>query len=84
MAKAQFKWSKNFMTKVRTSPEAVDLLKGIGEEMANAAGPGHEVSSMITRGKGRARVTITASTQRARKANADSNVLLRALGRQGG
>lgn len=79
----RFKWKWDAMRSARISPMAFDELKRIGEGIAAAAGPGHRVSAMVTRGsraKARARVQITADTPEARKANYERNVLLRALG----
>lgn len=83
----KFKWNRDFMVKLRTSPEAFDALQKRGESIANAAGPGHKVTSMVTRGgpNRRARVQITASTSEARRENSKNHALLRALnsGRSG-
>lgn len=70
------------MVNLRTSPEAFEALRKRADEIAAKAGPGHRVSTMVTRGgpKRRARAQITADTQAARKANSENQVLLRALG----
>lgn len=83
MAKGvRFVWKKDFMVNLRTSPEAFAVLQKHAARIAAAAGPGHKVSSMVTRGgsKRRARVQITAETQEARRANSERQALIRALG----
>lgn len=86
MAKAKFKWAKDFMVNARTSPAVFKELERRAEAIAAKAGPGHEVSSMVTRSgpRRRARVQITAESQDARKANSERQALLRALGGGGG
>lgn len=80
-------WKRNAFRDARISPMVFDELKRRGEAIAAAAGPGHRVSAMVTRGsaaKARARVQITADTPEARRAAFESNNLLKALGRRGG
>ena len=87
MAKSKFVWTRDIMRTVRISPMVFDELKKRGNAIAADAGPGHEVTAMITRGKrakNRARVQVTAVTLDARRANASGHALLRALGRNRG
>lgn len=70
------------MVKLRTSTEALAALKRRADAIAARAGPGHEVQTEITGGgpSRRARAQITAVTRQARRANAEHQALLRALG----
>lgn len=55
----------------------VPALESMGQSIAQAAGPGHEVETFI--GRRRARVTVRTATHEARRAEATDRALTRAV-----
>lgn len=64
-------------TEMRKDPNLVADLEARGRAIANAAGPGYEVSSYS--GKTRHRVSVITESYEAAKDNEENNTLLKAL-----
>ena len=72
-------WKRNGYTDVRKSPGVVADLDRRARRIAQAAGPGMEVTSRI--GRTRARSSVFTATPEARRAEATNRALTRALHR---
>jgi len=75
----RIKYNQGAFRAVRTSKETSAELDRRARRVARAAGSGVEVESSISGGRGRARSEVVAVSFAARKRNARSNTLLRAI-----
>jgi hypothetical protein len=86
MGKPKFKWNNASFEALRRSPEAVNLLEGLVEGAADAAGPGYvgSVVQGVGRGSlGRAIGTVYTDDFKAIKDNAKNQTLMRVFDRLG-
>jgi hypothetical protein len=79
MAKVRWKWHMAGYREIRSAPKTQAEVRGRAERIASAAGPGMEVDSQITGGRGRARASVRTATTEARRAEANDRALTRAL-----
>lgn len=77
MAKSKIKLNSSEVRRVLRSPEVLADLKARGGRIAMAAGRGFEIVPRV--GSNRARVAVIAVTDRARRAEASSGALSKAL-----
>lgn len=77
MAKSKIKLNSSEVRRVLRSPEVLADLKARGGRIAMAAGRGFEIAPRV--GSNRARVAVIAVTDRARRAEASSGALSKAL-----
>ena len=77
MGKPNIKLNRAEVRRLLRSPEAMADLKARGGRIAMAAGPGFEIVPSV--GRNRARVAVVAATKSARRAEAKSGVLSKAL-----
>lgn len=77
MAIERIKWNIKAFKALRRSPEVMSDLIARGSKVADAAGPGFEISPVT--GKNRGRVSVRTATAEAREENARTNSLVRAI-----
>lgn len=77
MSVDKIKWNIEGFKALRKSPEVMSDLIARGNKVADAAGPGFEISPVT--GKNRGRVSVRTATAEAREDNARSNSLVRAI-----
>lgn len=63
----------------RTSPEVRALVTGAGKRIAEAAGGEGDFSVLVTQNKSRVRVIVSTATEKAKRAEAKSRALTRAI-----
>jgi hypothetical protein len=86
VASPKFKWNPAGFEAIRRSPEAVDLLEGLVDGAASAAGPGYTGSVVQGVGRGtlgRAIGTVFTDDFKAVRDNAKNQTLLRVFDRLG-
>lgn len=78
MARPKVKVHREAVHQLLNGPEVTGDLQRRGQNIANAAGPGHEVQTF--HGKNRVRITVRTATHAARLAEARTRALTAALG----
>lgn len=79
MAKPKIEWNMAGFRELRKAPGVAADVLARANRIANAAGPGHEVSAGTSGGRGRANATVSAESQDAKASESENMTLTKSL-----